>query len=46
MRQVTAAKREGRRLVALAGIPLQRTVKMEVIAIVMATIKIVIRKQI
>jgi hypothetical protein len=45
MREVTAAKREGRRLFALAGIPLQKAIKMVVMAILMAMMKIVIRKQ-
>ena len=40
--QVTAAEGEGRRLVALARIPLQRTIRMVVMVIVMVMIKIVV----
>ena len=45
MREVAAAKREGRGLVALAGIPLQKAIKMVVMAMLMAMMKMVIRKQ-
>ena len=41
VRQVTAAEGEGRRLVALARIPLQRTIRMVVMVIVMVMIEMV-----